>query len=374
MVVGMRKILSIVSNNIEAGGVESYLINCYKHINIEDVEIDLLVPGKIVYQKNAEDFISLGCNIIELHIYESGIKRICRLFLSLSKIMKSRKYDIVHVNTGNLTIEAIALRCAKNNGIPIRVAHSHGTLYTMSKAQEFVRSCLRYKINSSVTHRLACSTSAAEALFGEKYINSTIIAKNGIDAEKYIYKPQIRERVREENGWNDSYIIGSVGRIAPEKNYGFVLQVFEKVLEKIPNSRLILIGDGEEKLSLEEEAKIRRISSKVSFLGIRKDVPELLQGIDIFVLASKREALGIVNIEAQASGLHCIVSDVIPKEVNLTGRVSFLSLDSGIDKWAEKIIQTKDSIERKDLTDIIKEKGYDFSTSYRIIEEIYHSK
>lgn len=368
----MKKVLSIVSNNIESGGVESYLINAYKNIDLKNIKIDLLVPGKIVYTKNAEEFKKLGCDIIQLRMTCGGIKRLFALEKSLKKIMRTNNYDVVHINTGNISIEALALRRAAIEKIPIRIAHSHGTVYIAGKFHESIRFLLRTIINKYATDKLACSKNAAEALFGKEHLNGVVIAKNGIDADKYGFDNRIRDSVRKENGWDDSYVIGSVGRMAPEKNYSFILDVFNALQKNLPLSRLVLIGEGEEKGRLEQKTKELGIYDKVSFMGVRRDVPELLQGFDVFVLASKREALGIVNIEAQATGLPCVISDVIPKEVDLTGLVSFVSLQDGVDAWTKSILHYKELSNRHGWVETVKDKGYDFSTSYDVINKIYN--
>lgn len=370
----MIRVLSIISNNIESGGVESYLINAYKHINLENTKIDLLVPGKVVFKEYEEEFKRLGCRIIQLNINDKGLKRIKALFYSFNKIMKEHEYDVVHVNTGNISIEAIALKCAYKAKIPIRIAHSHGTVFITGKVQEIIRGFLRSRINKYATERLACSTTAANALFGIKYVNDTVIAKNGIDADKYDFDIDIRRSIRKENDWEESFIIGSVGRIAPEKNYGFILEIFEKIYREYPNAKLVLVGDGEEKEPLEKKADLLGIHNNVKFMGVRKDVAKLLQGFDVFVLPSKREALGIVNIEAQATGLPCVVSDVIPREVDLTGLVSFVSLNDDINIWIKTIMKYKEMKTRHSCVDIVKKSGYDFSTSYDVIDELYNKR
>lgn len=367
----MPRILSIVSNNIDSGGVESYLLNAYKNIDLTGITIDLVAPGKIVYRKNADEFEKLGCRILTLGITE-GPTRILKLYYGFKKIMKNGRYDLVHVNTGNLTIEAVALMCAARARIPLRIAHSHGTVYITGYVQEKIRDILRSIINRNATYKLACSLSAAEALFGKEALDDVIIAPNGIDAHKYIYCEKLRNQIRKRQKWEGKYIIGSIGRLAPEKNYSFLLKVFKRVKGIEPNSHLVLIGDGEERKTLIAEAIELDIENDVEFLGVRDDVPALLQGFDVFSLVSKREALGIVNIEAQASGLPCVVSDVVPREVNLSGNVVFLSLSEKQENWAEELLKFKDGFSRIDGTDLVISKGYDFSTSYKDLEEIYN--
>ena len=282
----MNRVLAIVSNNIESGGVESYLINAYRNIDLQE-------------------FKRLDCNIITCNIKSGGVKRIMQLYKYIYSTIQNGKYDIMHVNTGNLTVEALAHVCARKAEIPIRIAHSHGTVYRAGKVQEMVRSILRKIINKNATHRLACSSTAAVALFGKEHIKDIFIVKNGIDISKYSYTEENRNLVRFENGWTNHFIIGSVGRLAPEKNYEFAIHILRCLISKMPNSKLVLIGDGEDKSKLMQTVNECGLNEYVEFLGIRNDVPRLLQGMDVFLLPSKREALGIVNIEAQATGLPC---------------------------------------------------------------------
>ena len=367
----MRRILSVISGNIESGGVETYLKNAYENIDRSDLEIDILVPGKIIFKPYAEAFQKMGCNLLVMNIPQNNGYRYIKLYKAVNKALRARTYDLVHVNTGNLTIQTLVLKSASKNDVPIRVAHSHGTLYKDGVAKEFIKNWMRMSVNRDATIKLACSKLAAESLFGSRGASDAIIAKNGIRVEDYRYDESTRATVRLENGWDGKYIIGSVGRLALEKNYSFLIKVFARFLRQVSESVLVLVGDGEEKKRLEEESKKYGIQEYVIFMGVRNDRAMLKRGMDVFILASKREALGIVNIEAQASGLPCVVSDVIPSEVNLTGDVTFIPLNSSIDTWVEALLCNKDK-QRKDNTEKIKLAGYDLKHAYSIINELYH--
>lgn len=369
----MKKILSIVSENIESGGVETYLKNAYENMNRSDLEVDILVPGKIIYKPYAEAFKSMGCNLLVMNIPQDNGFRYIKLYQAVDKILKNKKYDIVHVNTGNLTIQAVALMAARKNRVHERIAHSHGTLYKGGRAKEFLKNRMRVSVNYNATKKMACSKLAAESLFGIQGAADVIIARNGIKVDNYKYDEILRERVREENGWIGKYIIGSVGRLASEKNYGFLLKVFAQFEKQHDNALLLLIGDGDRRKQLEEESEMLRIRKKVQFLGVRNDVARLMQGMDVFVLASKREALGIVNIEAQASGLPCIVSDTLPREVDITGDVRFLSLDDSLEDWENALSEFMGYI-RRDNTKTIIASGYDYKDAYSVIDKIYHGQ
>ena len=370
----MKKILSVISGNIESGGVETYLKNVYERINFENLQIDILVPGKIIYEPYAKAYRTIGCTLKVLNISQNNKFRYIKLYQKLNQILKKEKYNLIHINTCNITIQALILAAAKRNNIPERISHSHGTMFPCGNISEYIRNIMRSSINKNTTLRLACSQIAAESLFSSKYVENTIIAKNGIEVDKYIFDKKTRNLLRKKNGWKDFFIIGSVGRLSHEKNYKFVLYVFTKTLKKCPNAKLVIAGDGEELESLHKLASTLGILNNIEFLGIRKDIPELMQCFDVFVLASKREALGIVNIEAQATGLPCVVSDAIPKEVNITGLVHFLSLNEKLDVWSEEIRKVQENTSRTDHRNILKQKGYDLADSYQIIDNLYHGK
>lgn len=369
----MKSILSIVSGNIESGGMETYLKNAYENMNRSDLEIDILVPGKIIFKPYAEAFRSMGCNLLVMDIPQDNGFRYIKLYQTVDRILKNKEYDIVHVNTGNLSIQTVALRAASNNNVPERIAHSHGTLYKGGRVKELLKSIMRTSVNHNATKKMACSRLAAESLFGVQGAKEAIIARNGIRVNNYKFDETLRTSVRKENGWDGKYVIGSVGRLAPEKNYEYILQMFCKFLNNHKNSLLVLVGDGEERKPLEEKSQRLGIYENVQFMGIRNDVAVLMQGMDVFTLASKREALGIVNIEAQAAGLPCVVSDALPREVDLTGDVRFLPLDGSFEDWIRSLSEFI-HFERKDNTNTIKAAGYDFKDAYSVINRVYHGQ
>ena len=371
----MIRILLVEGNNMEAGGVEAYLLNVLTQIKRDNLEIDILVPGRIVSEDTGNRFRSLGCYIQELHIKSGRFEETIGLFSKLKKYLDINKYNIIHVNTANLRVEAICAILAKRKGIKTRIAHSHGTLLPGSAMKELARNLLRSVVVHSATDFLACSLSAAEALVGKKHCPEVEIARNGIKTKDYKFDSQVRRKIREKNGWENRFVIGFIARLSPEKNHLFMLQVVKQLTLNNKRVLLVIIGTGDKKY----EQKIRSETEKlnllghVQFLGERNDVNELVQGVDFHVLPSIREALGIANIEAQAAGLHCICSDRVPREADVTGLVDFVPLEKGADFWAKCIEQYDNGYERKDTTNMIIGKGYDITCSAKIIDRIYNS-
>lgn len=178
-----------------------------------------------------------------------------------------------------------------------------------------------------------------------------------------------REQLRRDYGLQSKSVIGSVGRLANAKNQGFLLEVFVRSYRNRIDLELILLGAGELRESLEKQASEMGIAQSVHLLRMKTNVNEFYQMMDLFVLPSNYEGLGIGLIEAQTAGLKCLYSDYIPKDVNLTVNVSFLPLD--VDRWINEIIEKSETYDRKDMTEIIIHEGYDLKTQIKEIEKMY---
>lgn len=371
----MVKILLVEGKNMEAGGVETYLLNVLSQIRRNNLVIDVLVPGKIVSETIADRFRSFECRILELHMKQQGSLKETMIFINkLKRYLSKNKYDVIHVNTGNLRVEAVCLALAKQEGVATRIAHSHNVTLPGSTAKEIVRKAFRAVILQCATDFLACSPEAADTLVGEKHCGKVQIAKNGINADDYRFDPCVREKIRKENGWDGRFVVGCIARIALQKNQLFMLQVVKKMA--LENAKVLLAmvgkGDDEYEQQVKEEVKELDLDGNVQFLGERNDINELVQGMDLHVLPSNWEGLGIVNIEAQASGLRCVCSDRVSREADVTGLVEFIPLEKGPDFWADRLARYNNGYERKDTADMIKEKGYDVNSSAQIIGRIYN--
>lgn len=370
----MVRILLVEGNNMEAGGVETYLLNVLSQIKRNNLVIDILVPGKIVSETIADRFRSFECRILELHMKQGSLKETMRFFNKLKRYLSKNKYDVIHVNTGNLRVEAVCLALAKQKGVATRIAHSHNVTLPGSVAKETARKAFRSVVLHCATDFLACSPEAAKTLVGEMHCGKVKIAKNGINTEDYRFDPYVREKIRKENGWEGRFVVGCIARIALQKNQLFMLQVVKKMALK--NARVLLTmvgkGDDEYEQQVKEEVKRLDLDGNVQFLGERNDINELVQGMDLHVLPSNWEGLGIANIEAQASGLRCVCSDRVSQAADVTGLVEFISLEKSPDFWAERLARYDNGYERKDTTDMIKEKGYDITSSAQIIGRIYN--
>ena len=155
------------------------------------------------------------------------------------------------------------------------------------------------------------------------------------------------------------------------KNHSFLIEIFKKINDRNEDSVLLLIGDGELRLSIEKKVKDFLLTDNVIFAGVRSDIPELLQAIDVFVFPSLFEGLPVTLIEAQASGLYCIVSDSITKEVKITDSIEFISLDHSLNHWTNRILNYRYVSNREDYCKKVKENGYDINTVATWLQDFY---
>lgn len=357
----MIRVLQIVTY-MGRGGLETMLMNYYRHIDRDKVQFDFLVHRDFEADYD-EEIQSLGGKIFH-------VSRLVPWSKSYRKELKKFFYDhpeykIVHVHQDCLS--AVALQCARECGVPVRIAHSHSSS-AVKNMKYLVKLYYMKRIPKDATHMFACGKQAGAWMFSG---NEYDVVRNAIDAEKYRYSSAAEKEVRVEFGLNEKIVIGHVGNFTPAKNHLFLLEVFQKIERKEPEARLLLIGGGEGMESVKEKAKKMGIRDKIIFTGGRSDVSRLLNAMNVFVFPSLYEGLPVTMIEAQASGLPCIISDHVSDEcIVTTDLVSVMPLNECPTHWAEKVLQ-QSGRGREDHIEEIKEAGYDISTEAKKLENFY---
>lgn len=233
-----------------------------------------------------------------------------------------------------------------------------------------VRTYFKKRMMPHLTHLFMCGEESGKWLYGEKNKSRFIMLNNAIDAASYTYDLSKREELRRQLGLADELVIGHVGRFNPQKNHPFLLDIFAALLKKEPSAILLLVGGGENMLKIQAKAHALGIAEHVRFLGVRSDVADLMQAMDVFVFPSLYEGLGIVLIEAQAAGLPCVVSDTIPREAYLTDLVTAEKLSSSVETWADNILE-KRNFPRTDRRAEIAAHGFDITTEAVKLQEFY---
>jgi glycosyltransferase involved in cell wall biosynthesis len=237
------------------------------------------------------------------------------------------------------------LMAAKLAGVPIRIAHNHSTAGN-GEFKTIAKYLLRPYSKVFATHFFACSAYAGKWLFGKSCFDrgEVRVIPNAIDMGKYVFDPQKRQRIRKLFGLEGKFVVGHVGRFVYQKNHKFLIDIFNEIHKDNCNSVLLLIGEGP--LTDEVQKKVDRLqlSDAVIFLGVRNDVQDILQAMDVFVFPSHYEGLGMVLIESQVSGLQSFASaGAVPFEAKISDQLEFIGLNQSAQNWAKEIMAKSES-------------------------------
>lgn len=343
------------------GGLETMLMNYYRHIDRNKIQFDFLVHRDFKADYD-DEILSLGGKIYH-------VSRLNPFSLyyhkELNDFFKNHsEYKIVHVHQDCLS--SFALKAAKRNNVPVRIAHSHNANQDRNIKYLIKRYFMR-SIPSYATHLFACGKKAGDWMFqGLPYT----IMNNAIDTNQFKYNQSIREAVRNTLVIDsDTLVLGHVGRFFYQKNHDFLIDIFNEVHQMNKNTILMLIGTGELEESIKEKVKKYNLTENVIFLGSRNDVNQLMQAMDIFVFPSHYEGLPVTLVEAQALGLFIVKSDNVPSQCVITPNMMSLSLNMTAKEWAQQILDIH--YERKDTSQYIKGAGYDIKQNSQWLQDFY---
>lgn len=346
-----------IMGKMMSGGVESVVMNYYRHIDRTKVQFDFIIDedSSVVPYEEIE---SLGGKIYKIPPYQ----KLGAYHKVLVRLFRKNHYRIVHSHINTLSV--FPPFAAKRAGVPVRIAHSHSTAGKGETSRNALKYVLRPFSKLFPTHFCACSEYAGRWLFGDKLYDSgrVMLMRNAIDTSKFIFDPKIREMVRKELEIEDKLIIGYVGRFMKQKNHSFLIDIFEQVHIRNPDSVLVLVGEGELEQEIQDKVNQLGLYSAVKFLGIRSDVYKLLQAMDVFLLSSLYEGLPVVGVEAQASGLKMIASDTVTKEAKFTEVFTFISLKQSVAVWAENVLSLP-SGNRKTVIEQVVDAGFEIKAA-----------
>lgn len=368
MKTSKRKVLQIGSENFGAGGRSVIAYNLTRPLT-DDFQVDFLAIGKLKNPSFHQIIEENGGQVQHVKEVSSKIKRL----RSVYSILKKEKYDIVHINADDAIEGLFNIVLSKFSGAKI-VLHAHTT--SSSRGKGFVgriKMLLARKIvNSLVDYKLACSFEAANYLYGDTVLSEVVILKNGIIINDFLFNEELRKKVRENlNIPMDAIVLGTIGRLSHEKNPEFIVNLIQTLFPKIPNFYFIWIGDGEEQTNIETMLGEEIKSGRVLLLGKQEQPAQYLQAMDVFLLPSLYEGFGIVNIEAQTSGLPCVVSSVVPESASVNSNFYRLSLSDGVEKWSDFIISMSYKRLPYGSAEKIKKAGFDIEDSARKLRTIY---
>lgn len=325
----MQRLLCLLSG-MNAGGAETFLMKIYRNIDRDKYQFDFCInmKEKCFYE---DEILSLGGRIYRIPSKSENVKEFKR---RLFDIVNTERYQYVLRITSS-AMGFMDLKIAKTAGAKVCCARSSN-----SSDGGSIKSIIAHKIGRMfygryVDKAFAPSDLAAAYTFGKR--KDVTILHNAIDTTLFHYSEDGRKQIREEFGFTeDDIVLGHVGRFTKQKNHAFLLDVFARIHDKNSRYKLLLIGQGELENDLREKISCLHINNAVIFGGIRKDIPEIMSAMDVFVFPSLYEGMPNTVIEAQATGLTCIIADTITKEADITGLVDYLPIDK-VDCWVERL-------------------------------------
>lgn len=361
------RILHVVTS-MDAGGIETMLMNIFRNIDRERIVFDFAVHRESEGHYDGE-ILSLGGKI---HVFPrlKPHKAISYINFLNEFLGENSQYTIVHSHINQYSF--LPLFAASRKPGVFKIAHGHqyheGWSSISKHRLPFVLLC-KAGINKVTDSRFACSRDAGAWLFGKD--KDFHVLSNAIDASRYSFRKELDGDIKAELGLDEKFIIGHIGNFSKAKNYPFILEVFSRLLEKKPDSMLVLVGKNESNPWVEERIKELGIQDSVIVTGVRSDIPDLLKAMDAFLFPSLHEGLPVTLVEAQASGIKCLVSDAVTEEVKITDNLEFMSLEKPADAWADKLLEHADGYERQDTYQQIVDAGYDIQSNVRWLENFY---
>ncbi len=352
----MIRVLQVI-DNMDIGGMESMLMNYYRHIDHKNVQFDFLLSnkGRCRFENEIK---KMGGRVYKV---TPRRKNFLKNKKELSAFFNSHKYKIVEIHQGVTYL--LPLRLAKKHKTKTIIIHNHGI---DKKYKNGLYNCFRKKflipyIEKSANVFFACSDSVLSDLFSKTIIsqNKYHIIRNAIDVDAFAYNEEKRRKVREELRVVNKNVVGHIGNFTYPKNQSFIIEI----ARKLPDYVFVLVDDGK----LFETCK-KGSPKNTIFCGSLDDVKDIMQAFDVFILPSLWEGLPLVAVEAQAAGLPVLLSNSVSNETKMTSNVSFLPLE--VDSWAEAIRGVRNSSRKIDVSNI-KQNGYDVNVEAKKLELIY---
>ena len=366
----MKRLLNIVGT-LNQGGAETFLMKVYDNLNTKKYQMDFCVmkKEKDLYE---DDVIAKGGRVF--HVIPKS-ENALRCFSEIRCIVKENNYKYaMRVNEHSLSvIDLIAAKCGGARVLAMRSSNANSG----NRKSEILHRMFSILPRVVPNVKMAPSDKAAEYTFGKKAVKAGAVAmlNNGIPVNKYLFNEETRVKKRKELGVTDQFVIGHVGRFYQQKNHGFLIDIFKEITKRNSCAVLVLVGEGYLMDSCKQKVHNYGLKDRVKFLGSRNDVNELYSAFDVLLFPSLYEGMPNVVIESQASGLHCVISDTITKEADITGLVDYVSLEDDAEYWAAKVLQYSNRYIREDTSEKFIKNGYDIqSVVDRFVELVFQEE
>lgn len=358
-----KRILQVLTTT-NKGGAETMVMNCYRAIDRTKFQFDFLVHRS--ERGDFDDEIEqMGGRVF--HTIPIRPWSYLAYFNELDKFFREHKGEFVAVHAHLQENSCFALKYAEKYGVKNRVSTSHAADRNRDRKFLFRKFAMLFG-EKSITHKLACGQEAGECLYGDNA--QFVVMHNPIDVNKFAYNEELRNHIRLERNWTNKLIIGNVARFGYPKNQSFIVNVFKEVLNKNPNACLVFVGHGPDMPFVKDKVHQLGLDECVFFEGLQSDIAKYLNAFDVIIHPSVFEGLPISIIEAQTSGLKCLLSDTIDKNTDVTGNVEFLTLKENAEVWAEHLLDIA-SYERKDCSQKVSQAGYDVKVGVEQLIDYY---
>lgn len=364
----MNRILHVIGT-MNRAGAETFIMNIYRQIDRTKIQFDFLVHNseKADYE---EEITSLGGRIFRISSF-TGLNYFSYKKAIHQHLVNHPEHKIIH-NHMTSTAYIITKQAHKLNRCSIIHTHSQN-FYTGLNHLGF--KVLSFPLRFVGDFFLACSKEAAIETFGKNILRRDCYSTlhNGIDLSLYHCSNEEHLDIKEKMGFAGLPVFGHVGRFISEKNHAFLLQTFKSLKTTLPNAVLLLAGRGPLEEAIKKQAAELGISDSVIFLGVRKDIAELLKMIDVFVFPSTNEGLGLAAIEAQAAGATCILSTDVPNLASIVNS-NRVPLKLGPHKWADILLEAyigSSKTDRNAASAAISNAGFDIREVTKQITTFY---
>ena len=345
----IKRVLHYVGK-MDFGGMESLIMTLYRNINKDEFQFDFAVHS-IEKGDYDDEILSLGGRIFYFPIMRNNPIAYNECW---EKFWKEHKKEIYafQMHTNSLA-NNIAIKTAKSANIPIRIIHAHSAYAAKGRLQvlnDFLHKVNRRYVYKYANRLIACSEEAARWMYGNIDMSKVILLNNAVDYSLYRYDEYKRKIIRSEFGVGERLVLCQIGHLLSVKNHRFTLKVLSYLKKSNLDFICLFVGSGSLEQELREETINYGLSENVIFTGARKDVSDVLSASDIFLMPSLYEGLGIAAVEAQISGIQCVLSSNIPTIVSISDRICFLDINDE-SKWGEYIqsIIKKDIYNRKNF-------------------------
>lgn len=354
------------------GGAETMVMNYYRNIDRTKVQFDFMVHRK---EKGAYDdeIEALGGKIYHMpsiHPLNFGkYKKALAVFFD-----EHPEYQIIHSHMSELGY--YAFKEARVHGVKCLICHAHNAPHfknetVIEKLKDVMRWRFKHKIRRYTDHMFICGMDAGKWLFGRHNKRRFVMMNNAIDADSFSWNSEEATQIRRQWGLNGKFVVCNVGRFNAQKNHSFIIDIFNIIHYRNPNAVLLLAGDGD----LMERTKMKveglGLSDCVRFLGVRSDINKILLASNVFLFPSLYEGLPVTLVEAQASGIRCVISDAVPDDCLITKNVDVVPLSDTAGVWADAVLKYDDGYKRRDTYSTIAEHGFDIKENAEWLEEFY---